>query len=400
MFGVVTIAEAQSKIAAAVMPTEKRLVLPLEQACGAINACTIYSPENLPAFSRSTVDGYALRAQDTFGCSDSLPAQLRYSGKIQMGEAAERRIQAGDCMEIPTGGQLPQGADAVAMVEHTEDFQDGFRYIHKPCAPHENAVLVGEDCAAGAPILPAGTRLAPKHIAVLAALGITKLQTICPPKIAVLSTGNELVDCEQTPVGTQVRNVNSVLLCSLLRQAGAQVQSYPILPDEAACLRDALADALQNCDMVVISGGSSVGEKDTVSRVLQEFGEIRFHGVAVKPGKPTMFAVCRQKPVFGLPGHPAAAFFACMLFVKPALEIWYGTSRTPHTVQASLTCNLPSNHGRAEVVAVKLLANNRAAPLFAKSGMVAFLAQADGYLLIPRDCEGLEKNSAVEVHLF
>lgn len=399
MLTVVSPETAKKNVLEHISESDKFICTPLENACGKVLAEDIISPENLPAFSRSSVDGFAVRAQDTYGCNETLPAMLLYSGKILMGENVHRELSPNCCMEIPTGGQLPENADSAVMVEHTEDAGDEFRYILKPYAPFENVIRMGDDCKKDETVIRKGTVIQPNHIAVLAALGISKIKTKITSKVGIISTGDELIPFTETPVGTQIRNINSVMLHSCLKNLGCETVIYPIVRDEENLLLSAVEKALSECDILLISGGSSVGERDNVRKVLENFGNVIFHGIAVKPGKPTMFAVCGNKPVFGLPGHPAAAFFIFQYLVKPAVLKMYACTHSERTVNAYITENIPSNHGRAEITAVKL-DGNRAVPLHAKSGMVSFLSKADGYIMIPRDAEGILKGSEVEVTLF
>ncbi len=372
----------------------------LPDALGKVVAEDILSPEDLPAYARSTVDGLAVRASDTYGCSESLPAMVTYAGKILMGEDEERVLPPASCMQVPTGGQVPEGADAVVMVEHTEDLGDAFRYILKPVAPHENVNAKGDDICKGGVAVPKGTLLEPRHTAVLAALGIFEFSVREPLTVGILSTGDELVDYTETPKGSEIRNINSVMLAAAVQALGCVPKTYPVVPDEEAALREAIDTVRKECDFLIISGGSSVGERDNVNRVLSSFGEVFFHGVALKPGKPTMFAMLEgDVPAFGLPGHPAAAFFTFHLFAKPAILKRRGANAVPRYVEAELSQKVPSNHGREEIMAVAL-ENGKAIPLPAKSGVVSVLSRADGTITIPRDLEGLDRGAKVQVLLF
>ena len=372
----------------------------LPDALGKVVAEDILSPEDLPAYARSTVDGLAVRASDTYGCSESLPAMVTYAGKILMGEDEERVLPPASCMQVPTGGQVPEGADAVVMVEHTEDLGDAFRYILKPVAPHENVNAKGDDICKGDVAVPKGTLLEPRHTAVLAALGIFEFSVREPLTVGILSTGDELVDYTETPKGSEIRNINSVMLAAAVQALGCVPKTYPVVPDEEAALREAIDTVRKECDFLIISGGSSVGERDNVNRVLSSFGEVFFHGVALKPGKPTMFAMLEgDVPAFGLPGHPAAAFFTFHLFAKPAILKRRGANAVPRYVEAELSQKVPSNHGREEIMAVAL-ENGKAIPLPAKSGVVSVLSRADGTITIPRDLEGLDRGAKVQVLLF
>lgn len=372
----------------------------LPDALGKVVAEDILSPEDLPAYARSTVDGFAVRAADTYGCSEALPAMVTYAGKVLMGEDEKRVLPKGSCMQVPTGGQVPEGADAVVMVEHSEDLGDEFRYMLKPVAPGENVNAKGDDIALGGVAVPKGTLIEPRHTAVLAALGISELKVRKPLTVGILSTGDELVDYTETPKGTEIRNINSVTLAAAVETLGCIAKTYPIVPDEEDALRAAIDTVRKECDFLIISGGSSVGERDNVNRVLASFGEVYFHGVALKPGKPTMFAMLDgDVPAFGLPGHPAAAFYTFHLFAKPAILKRRGAIAVPRYVEAELSQKVPSNHGREEILGVAL-ENGKAVPLPAKSGVVSVLSKADGTITIPRDLEGLERGAKVKVLLF
>ena len=372
----------------------------LPDALGKVVAEDILSPEDLPAYARSTVDGFAVHAADTYGCSEALPAMVTYAGKVLMGEDEKRVLPKGSCMQVPTGGQVPEGADAVVMVEHSEDLGDEFRYMLKPVAPGENVNAKGDDIAVGGVAVPKGTLIEPRHTAVLAALGISELNVRKPLTVGILSTGDELVDYTETPKGTEIRNINSVTLAAAVQALGCIAKTYPIVPDEEDALRAAIDTVRRECDFLIISGGSSVGERDNVNRVLASFGEVFFHGVALKPGKPTMFAMLDgDVPAFGLPGHPAAAFYTFHLFAKPAILKRRGAIAVPRYVEAELSQKVPSNHGREEILGVAL-ENGKAVPLPAKSGVVSVLSKADGTITIPRDLEGLERGAKVKVLLF
>ena len=372
----------------------------LPDALDKVVAEDILSPEDLPAYARSTVDGFAVRASDTYGCSEALPAMVTYAGKVLMGEDEKRVLPKGSCMQVPTGGQVPEGADAVVMVEHSEDLGDEFRYMLKPVAPGENVNAKGDDIAVGGVAVPKGTLIEPRHTAVLAALGISELKVRKPLTVGILSTGDELVDYTETPKGTEIRNINSVTLAAAVQALGCIAKTYPIVPDEEDALRAAIDTVRRECDFLIISGGSSVGERDNVNRVLASFGEVFFHGVALKPGKPTMFAMLDgDVPAFGLPGHPAAAFYTFHLFAKPAILKRRGAIAVPRYVEAELSQKVPSNHGREEILGVAL-ENGKAVPLPAKSGVVSVLSKADGTITIPRDLEGLERGAKVKVLLF
>ena len=400
MLNVVTREEAVRIILEKIPEAAEAEPVDLSNALGKVVAEDILSPEDLPAYARSTVDGFAVHAADTYGCSEALPAMVTYAGKVLMGEDEKRVLPKGSCMQVPTGGQVPDGADAVVMVEHSEDLGDQFRYMLKPVAPGENVNAKGDDIALGGVAVPKGTLIEPRHTAVLAALGISEFKVRKPLTVGILSTGDELVDYTETPKGTEIRNINSVTLAAAVEALGCNAKTYPIVPDEEDALREAIDTVRKECDFLIISGGSSVGERDNVNRVLASFGEVYFHGVALKPGKPTMFAMLDgDVPAFGLPGHPAAAFYTFHLFAKPAILKRRGAIAVPRYVEAELSQKVPSNHGREEILGVAL-EDGKAVPLPAKSGVVSVLSRADGTITIPRDLEGLERGAKVKVLLF
>ena len=400
MLNVVTREEAVRIILEKIPEAAEAETIGLSEALGKVVAEDILSPEDLPAYARSTVDGFAVHAADTYGCSEALPAMVTYAGKVLMGEDEKRVLPKGSCMQVPTGGQVPDGADAVVMVEHSEDLGDQFRYMLKPVAPGENVNAKGDDIALGGVAVPKGTLIEPRHTAILAALGISEFKVRKPLTVGILSTGDELVDYTETPKGTEIRNINSVTLAAAVVALGCNAKTYPIVPDEEDALREAIDTVRKECDFLIISGGSSVGERDNVNRVLASFGEVYFHGVALKPGKPTMFAMLDgDVPAFGLPGHPAAAFYTFHLFAKPAILKRRGAIAVPRYVEAELSQKVPSNHGREEILGVAL-EDGKAVPLPAKSGVVSVLSRADGTITIPRDLEGLERGAKVKVLLF
>ena len=337
MLNVKTPEQAWSILERAFPPRVKPELVPLEAALGRVLAEGVEGREYVPGFDRSAVDGYALRSADTFGCSDAIPAILTLAGAVAMGEGAPAPLTPGACAAVPTGGAVPAGADAVVMLEYTEDYGDGTIGVCKSTAPGENMVFRGDDVCPGKTVLPAGRLLLPQDIGALAALGVTRVPVCRRPAVGILSTGDELVSVEQTPGEGQVRDVNTALLRAMTAQAGGEPRCYGILADGEEALGQALDRMVEECDVVLLSGGSSVGEKDLACRVIARRGEVLFHGVAMKPGKPTILGRVKGKPVFGLPGHPAAAFFAARLFVVPLLARRMGRTLRPFRVKARLT---------------------------------------------------------------
>jgi molybdopterin molybdotransferase len=376
----------------------------ITDALGRVLAEDITSAEYVPGFNRSSVDGYAVLSSDTFGCSESIPAILHVSGDVLMGQPFAGELTAGSCISVPTGGEVPPVADSVVMVEHTEDFCDGTVGIIKPSAPGNNMIFKGDDVKPGDIVLKSGGVITAHDIGALAALGIIAVNVRKKPVVGIISTGDELISADMTPTGGQIRDVNSYLLAAAMISAGAAPEMYGIVSDDDTALDAAVAQALDTCDVVLISGGSSVGEKDATARIIEGRGEILLHGIAMKPGKPTIIGKFDGKPIVGLPGHPVAAFFVARLFVALMLDILMGVAdEHPAVVHAEITEEISANHGRAEYVAVKLRQNGDvtyAEPVRSKSGLITSLPGTDGYICIPRDCEGLAKNAAVKVTLW
>ena len=375
----------------------------LAAAAGRVLARPVAAAEFVPSFDRSTVDGWAVRAADTFGCSDSLPALLDMAGQVQMGENAAAPLSPGSGVKVPTGGAVPPGADAVVMVEYTEEYGDGTFGVLKPAAPGENLIYRGDDVAPGQEVLPAGRRIGPADIGALAALGAARVWVRRRPVVGILSTGDELVPLRQKPGPGQVRDVNAPMLAAAAAAWGARCLPPVLLPDREEQLEEAVDRLASRCDVVVLSGGSSVGEKDAAARVLDRLGEILFHGIAMKPGKPTLLARVREVPVLGLPGHPVAAFFTAHLLLRPLLAQLTGRRLEAIRATARLSGPVPANHGRAQYAGVFLRREEGelvAVPAHSKSGLITTLAGSDGYLCVPRDCEGFSAGQQVEVTLY
>jgi molybdopterin molybdotransferase len=383
-----------------------------EDALGRVTAEDVLAPHPLPSFARSTVDGYAVRAADTHGAGESLPAYLQIAGEVPMGAAPDFSIAAGQCALIHTGGMLPGGADAVVMVEHTQSVREDEVEVLRAVAAGDNVVKVGEDVAEGEQVIPAGTRLRPAEIGGLMALGVKRVPVARRPKVGILSTGDEVVPPEAEIGPGQVRDVNSYTLGALVEQAGGAAVRYGIIPDREADLRSSTRRALAECDLVVITAGSSASARDLTSQVINELGPpgVLVHGVDVRPGKPTILAICRDaasgraRPVIGLPGNPVSALVIAGLFVVPVIGALMGLKARPRTsVPARLALNLASQAGREDWVPVQLLreaGGYRAEPIFGKSNLIFTLARADGLLRIPPDATGLDAGEVVEVFLF
>lgn len=375
----------------------------LADAIGRTLGCAVMSTEYVPGFDRSTVDGYAVRACDTFGCSEAIPALLELSGQVEMGKSAGEELKAGCCVYVPTGGAVPEGADAMVMIEHTENYGDGTIGIVKAVAPGENLIYKGDDVHPGKPVLPAGRLIGAQDIGALAAMGVTRVDVCRKLRIAIISTGDELVDASETPEDGQIRDLNSPMLAALMTQAGCEPKLYGIIRDDAESLAEAVEKAGSECDMVLISGGSSVGAKDATAKIIAEKGEMLFHGIAMKPGKPTILGLIDGKPVWGLPGHPVAAFFVAHIFVRAMLARLTGRELKSYTISARLTEPVSANHGRAQYNGAHLILRDGewyAEPIRGKSGLITSLAASDGYFCIPRDKEGAAAGETVAVTLY
>ncbi|NLE84019.1 MAG: molybdopterin molybdotransferase MoeA [Chloroflexi bacterium] len=370
----------------------------LKDAAGRFLAIDIASGEFVPAFDRSTVDGFAVISRDLRGCSDTIPAILHKAGESQMGTLPTHILQPGECFYVPTGGALPQGADAMVMVEFVEDIgADEFAFV-KPIAPGANMIFKGEDLQPDDLILPKGQRLNPADIGTLASMGITEIEVFRQPKVAVISTGDELVPASEALEPGKIRDVNTPMLAALLQQTGAIVQEHEIVLDQHDLLRATMKTALAMADVLLVSGGTSVGEHDNLPKLISELGKVFVHGIAIKPGKPTIIGKVDGKPVFGLPGNPVAAFFMFHALVKPLLYLLSGSVFEQTAIRAQLSRAISSNHGREEVILVRL-EGDQAIPVPSKSGLVSTVCRADGYFLIPRDLEGLTSGAFVNVFL-
>jgi molybdopterin molybdotransferase len=378
----------------------------LVSAAGRVTASAIVSPEPMPAFPRSTVDGFAVKAKDTYGASHTLPAYLKIEGEIVMGQRPAFTLGEGSAAIIYTGGMVPEGADAVVMLEQTQLARPDEIEVLRPVAPGENVLQTGEDVAAGQEVIPEGVRLRPAEIGGLAAIGIIQVSVARRPKVGIISSGDEVIPPQEMPAQGQVRDVNTYALSAVIERAGGLPVPFGIVPDRYEALEMMLSQALQECDCVVITAGSSASTRDLTAQAVQSQGEpgVLVHGVNVRPGKPTILAVCRGKPVIGLPGNPVSALVIAKLFLIPVID--YLTGARPDLwkpfIPARLTVNLPSQAGRDDWVPVRLIASGEemlVEPIFFKSNLIFNLVQADGLIHIPSDVTGLETGETVQVTL-
>ena len=380
-------------------------VVALSAALGRIASEAVRATEALPPFARSTVDGYAVRSEDAFGATESAGALFSMIGEVEMGEETKLQLRSGEAAAIPTGGMMPIGADAVVMLEYTERPDPQTLLIQKMVAPNENVMTRGEDIAEGACIIEKGTRITPQDIGLLAACGCDRLTVREKLKVAVISSGDELVDIHQSPKFGQIRDVNSYSLAAMLTELGCEVERIGIVKDSYEHFFASLSDAVSYFHMVVISGGSSVGAKDFTVPAMQALGEpgIIIHGLAIKPGKPTIFGMVGSVPVFGLPGHPVAALMVCGQLVTAAIRQMTGErmKTAVRGVPATLARNIASAPGRDDFIQVRLEMRDgklTAVPILGKSGLISIMAQADGVICIPAEKSGLYEGEQVFVY--
>lgn len=392
------------KRCAAFAPTASE-ILPLELASGRVLARDVRAAEYLPQAARSCMDGYAVRSRDVFGAGEANPGYLEQQAAIEIDVFPDFRLEPGHCARIPTGGCLPEGADAVVMIEHTLDMA-GTIEIRKSVAPGDNVMRKGEDAEPGQVVLPAGTRLRVQDAGLLAALGHAEVEVRRRPRLAVLSTGNEVVPVEAAPRPGQVRDVNSFTVRALARAAGSEAEFLGIVPDRAEALRDALERAFEGHDAVFLSGGSSVGTRDLTIEALEALPEteILAHGVALSPGKPTILARRGGTPVLGLPGQTASAHVVMLVLGLPLLRGLEGDARAfapSLRLRAELARNIASKQGREDYIRVRLEARPGALPLAhpvpGRSGLLRTLLQSDGLAAIPAASEGLYAGEHLDV---
>lgn len=370
----------------------------------------LYSPVDLPHFHRAGMDGYAVRAKDTFGASASQPGYLNLVGAVEMGREITRPLAKGEAMRISTGGMLPPESDGVVMIEYAEELGDHIVEIHRGISPWRNVIRIGDDISKGALVFSRGRRLRSHDLGALTGIGISSLCAYKKPRVSLISTGDEIVAAEQAPLPGQVRNINQHSLAALIAECGADLMDFGVIRDDRAALVRALEDALSWGDLVLLSGGSSVGTKDIALEAILSFPESRivFHGISVSPGKPTVFAHAAGKPVFGLPGYPVSALVIFDLFAAPLIRTMGGEEpaaayRFQKTARAVLRTNIASQPGREDYVRVSLERvgdHVYAVPLPNKSGAIFTLVKADGMVRIDLNREGIEQGEEVEVILF
>jgi molybdopterin molybdotransferase len=395
---VMTISEALNALA----PTRRSAIVSVPPELGVVPAVDVRSGERLPGWARATVDGYAVRAADTYAAAETLPAFLELAGAVTMGRAPDGEVAPGTAMAIPTGGLLPAGADAVVMVEHTTEPMPGHVELMRGVAPGDGVLQPGEETEPGSIIAPAGRPLRAADLGLLAAAGVTELDAHACPRVGIISTGDEIVPASTpTLVAGQVRDACAPALAGLVREAGGEPVLRGIVPDDASELERVLGESIACDDVVVISAGSSVGARDLTASVAARLGEIVCHGLAIKPGKPTLLADCAGVPLIGLPGNPRSALVVFRLVGVPLVRTVAGITSPPPAalVRAVLARDVPSAAGRLDVVQASVH-DGVATPRFGSSALLGPIVHADGFFRVPEAATGLGAGTEVDVELY
>lgn len=379
--------------------------VPLVEALDRIVAEAIASDINVPEFDRSTVDGYAVRAKDTNGASESLPTFLSLVGAVEMGKGTVFELKPGECCYVPTGGMLPKGSDGVVMVEYTELLDKNNICVQKPIAPLENLLKKGDDIKAGQVLFDRGHRLRSQDIGALAGIGMTKAKVYKRLRVGIISTGDEIVGPDEELGMGQIRDMNTYSLGAAVEKDGCEVLCRAVIKDDTLLLRNKIQEFIQYCDIVLISGGSSMGEKDVTRDAINMLGEpgVFIHGLAVKPGKPTIVGKIGSKAVFGLPGQPVSALIIFHTLVKELIYELYGNHQPQPYIAGQLATNIASAPGKEHYVMVGISQENNknvVTPVHGKSGMLTMMTKSIGYIRIEQNQEGIYKGAEVKVFLF
>ncbi|MEM0049395.1 MAG: molybdopterin-binding protein [Candidatus Bathyarchaeia archaeon] len=390
--------EALNLLLNSIKPIDQTETVPIERAVGRVLAQNLVAKIDVPPFDRAAMDGYAVKAEDTYGASEFNPRVLRLVATLRAGETTDKRLEKGECIRIATGCPIPPGADAVVMAEFAEERGDEV-LIYKPVHPLENISPRGEDIKRGEVVIMEGEVLTPAKIGVFAALGLRKALVYRKPRVAVIPTGVEIVELGFDLREGCVYDVNSYTLASVLLENGADVTRAPIIPDSYEALKSALYRYLDH-DMIVFSGGSSVGERDILAKVIEDEGELVFHGVQIKPGKPTLFGIVKGKPVLGMPGYPASCLSNAYVFLVPAVrKMARLPPKKPNVIRAKMGRRFVSSTGREQFLTVKVV-DGKVYPVFKKSGDITSLSRADGYIILPVNLDVINEGDEVEVILF
>jgi molybdopterin molybdotransferase len=389
--------EAEEIILSNVQPIDRTESVMVSEAVNRVLAEDLIAESSVPPFDRAAMDGYAVIAEDTFH-ADEREILLHLDGAIHAGEVSEITITKGHCIQIATGSPKPPGADAVVMVEYTEK-QGDHVLITRPVYPGANISKLGEDIKKDDVVLHKGALLTPAKVGAIAALGRTKVEVYQRPRVSVIATGTEIVQPGEPLRSGQIYDVNSFTLEAILKKNGVTVQRYPVITDDSKLLREGIEKAL-DADIVILSGGSSVGERDLLAGILEDMGQVLFHGVQIKPGKPTLFGLIRGKAVFGMPGFPTSCLSNAHIFLVPAVrKMARLPSYAERTIRAKMAKRIVSSSGRKQFLTVRIN-GDVAYPAFKHSGAITSMAQADGYVMLPVNLDVIEEGEEIEVILF
>ena len=390
--------EALRLIEMHVKPIERTETIPLEEAYGRVLARDVVSPIDVPPFDRAAMDGYAVRAEDTYGASIHKPRRLRLIGVQGVGQLYEGEVGPGECIQISTGSPIPRGCNAVVMREYAEA-QGEYIEVYSPVYPGANISKRGEDIKEGEVVVKTGAKLTLARIGAIAAIGLNQVEVYEKPRVAIIATGSEV-----RPPGVELQpgeiyDINSYTLSAVVSLHGGIPIRMGIIPDEEEALRKAISEAVDSCDLIILSGGSSVGVADLLGGVVEELGRILFHGLQIKPGKPTLFALVDEKPLLGMPGYPTSCLSNAYLLLIPALrKLAHLPPYKPRIIKARLSRRVVASTGREQVLTVRLI-DGEAHPVFKESGAITSMSLADGYVLIPIGVDVLEAGSEVNVYL-
>ncbi|GAU76777.1 gephyrin-like molybdotransferase Glp [Fusibacter sp. 3D3] len=379
--------------------------VPIGACYGRIACENVYSEVDIPSFDRSTVDGYAVKVNDVMGATESIPAMLTLKAESVMGEVMPETLQKGEAIYVPTGGMLPLGSDGMVMIEHSEQMSSDLILIHQPIAFGENIIYCGDDLKKSQLIIESGKKISAYDMGLLAGAGIYEVSVYKKIKVAILSTGDELVDCHLPMEMGQIRDINGYSLMGLVAELGGEVVHKAIIRDDMDALKASVVESLDKADLILLSGGSSVGARDFTHKVIESFedGEILIHGISIKPGKPTIVGRVQNKLIFGLPGHPTASALVFEILVKPYMENVSKLKTTSVRVKAKITESIHSSSGKDTFIMVNLTYEGdalKAKPILGKSGLISLMTRASGYIHINSEQEGLYKEQEVSVYLF
>lgn len=404
LFNAITVEEARRIIVDSFKGYEAWIEVEVTEALNMIAAEDVYSDEELPHFNRSTVDGYCIKARDIYGATESIPGIFDVVGEVDMGREAMQCIGSGQAAYVPTGGMLPVGGDAVVMIEYSEDYGDGTIGLCKPVGVLENTIQRGSDIGYKDIIIEKGTKLTPAHIGALGAVGINRIRVSRPLRIAILSTGDEIVAPTTAPKPGQIRDINTYTLASMAKNLGCEITRTEVVVDEFEILLDRIKRAHGDSDIVLVSGGSSVGTKDYTARAIDSCGSpgVLAHGITIKPGKPTIIGCVDSKAIIGMPGQPVSAMIVFTALVEPLIKTMLGQkNEIKDYIGGRIIQNVPAAPGRETYQMVRISEGADGIdikPLYGKSGMISLISRANGYVIIPEDSEGLVKGSFAKAY--